>query len=274
MWTPATRAQHSRKGLRYPTDLTDAEWQVTRPLLPPPGSMGRPRKWPMREGLNAIFYVLRTGCPSFAWHGGGPAEERPARGHRAFLVPPVPRRSGVRTHGACFGLGRPRASGPRGQPVGGGHGQPVREDRRERRAARLSLPRPPSRGRRKEDRRSQAARPRGHSLPRTLIRGQAARDAGRTCKRTGSRRSRAACGCLSLTLPLRGPRLRRRRLPGTTRPQSLSRADPNRQGRARPVPLRRPARRWVVERTFAWLGRNRRLWKDAEATTASATACL
>lgn len=33
-------------------------------------------------------------------------------------------------------------------------------------------------------------------------------------------------------------------------------------------------RRWVVERTFAWLGRNRRLWKDAEATIASATAFL
>ena len=31
-------------------------------------------------------------------------------------------------------------------------------------------------------------------------------------------------------------------------------------------------RRWVVERTFAWLGRNRRLWKDAETTVASSTA--
>ena len=35
MWTPTTRAQHSRAGLRYGSDLTDAEWAVLEPLLPP-----------------------------------------------------------------------------------------------------------------------------------------------------------------------------------------------------------------------------------------------
>ncbi len=37
MWTPATRRQHSRAGLRYASDLTDAEWAVLAPLLPPAG---------------------------------------------------------------------------------------------------------------------------------------------------------------------------------------------------------------------------------------------
>jgi putative transposase len=63
MWTPTTRAQHSREGLRFASDLTDAEWAVLEPLLPPPAATGRPPAWPMREIANAIFYILRGGCP-------------------------------------------------------------------------------------------------------------------------------------------------------------------------------------------------------------------
>ena len=61
MWTPTTRRQHSRAGLRYDTDLTDAEWALVEPYMPPPCACGRPREWPLREVLNAIFYVLRGG---------------------------------------------------------------------------------------------------------------------------------------------------------------------------------------------------------------------
>jgi transposase len=46
----------------YPTDLTDDEWQLLEPLLPGSGKPGRPRKHSWRDILNAIFYVLRTGC--------------------------------------------------------------------------------------------------------------------------------------------------------------------------------------------------------------------
>ena len=63
MWTPTTREQHSRKTLRYQTDLTDAEWVVIEPHLPPAHGTGRPRSWPMREIVNGIFYVMRAGCP-------------------------------------------------------------------------------------------------------------------------------------------------------------------------------------------------------------------
>ena len=48
MWTPETRAEHDRDDLRYPSDLTDAEWQILAPLLPPPAETGRHRCWPMR----------------------------------------------------------------------------------------------------------------------------------------------------------------------------------------------------------------------------------
>ena len=63
MWTPTTREQHSRKSLRYQTDLTDAEWVVIEPHLPPAHGTGRPRSWPMREIVNGIFHVMRAGCP-------------------------------------------------------------------------------------------------------------------------------------------------------------------------------------------------------------------
>jgi putative transposase len=63
MWTPTTWLKDNRDHLRYGSDLSDAEWAIIAPFLPPPGKTGRPRRWPMREIMNAIFYVLRSGCP-------------------------------------------------------------------------------------------------------------------------------------------------------------------------------------------------------------------
>jgi len=50
------------KRSNYPTDLTDVEWQIIEPLVPPVKSGGRPADHWRREIVNAIFYVLRTGC--------------------------------------------------------------------------------------------------------------------------------------------------------------------------------------------------------------------
>ena len=50
----------SRK--RYPSDLTDGQWEKIGPLLPPAKPGGRPRKVKMREIMNGIFYVVRGGC--------------------------------------------------------------------------------------------------------------------------------------------------------------------------------------------------------------------
>lgn len=46
----------------YPSDLSDAEWQVLKPLLPQARGFGHPRTVDLREVLNGIFYVQRTGC--------------------------------------------------------------------------------------------------------------------------------------------------------------------------------------------------------------------
>jgi putative transposase len=48
---------------RYSTDLSDAEWEYLRTYLPTPRKRGRPRKHSLRAILDAIFYVLKSGCP-------------------------------------------------------------------------------------------------------------------------------------------------------------------------------------------------------------------
>lgn len=63
-WTDITRSEHNRKYCRYPSDLTDSEWNIVKPLVPPSRPGGRPRSTNMREVLNAILYVAGGGI---AW---------------------------------------------------------------------------------------------------------------------------------------------------------------------------------------------------------------
>jgi transposase len=62
MWTEITRPQYQRKGLRYASDVTEAEWQVIAPQLPAAKLLGRPRKTALSAVVNALFYIARTGC--------------------------------------------------------------------------------------------------------------------------------------------------------------------------------------------------------------------
>jgi putative transposase len=63
MWTERDRSIYARVGGRYPSDLTDGEWALLEPLIPPAKPGGRPRETDMRAAINAILYLLRTGCP-------------------------------------------------------------------------------------------------------------------------------------------------------------------------------------------------------------------
>ena len=62
MWTPKHRRAADRHGLRYPSDLSNAEWALVEPMIPPARHGGRKRSIDVREVLNAIFYLLWTGC--------------------------------------------------------------------------------------------------------------------------------------------------------------------------------------------------------------------
>ena len=62
MWKPEHRRATNQHSARYPSDLSDAEWALIGSMIPPAKRGGRPRDVNVREVLNAIFYVLSTGC--------------------------------------------------------------------------------------------------------------------------------------------------------------------------------------------------------------------
>jgi transposase len=62
MWTVENRSRYDRSRLRYPTDLTDAEWALVAPLIPRAKRGGNKRTVDVREVVNGIMYILGTGC--------------------------------------------------------------------------------------------------------------------------------------------------------------------------------------------------------------------
>ncbi len=61
-WTETTRPDYDRRFLRYASDTTDAEWAIIEPFMPPVNTRGRPREVALREIWNAIQYIAHTGC--------------------------------------------------------------------------------------------------------------------------------------------------------------------------------------------------------------------
>ena len=62
MWTSKNRGRYDRSKLRYPSDLTDEEWALVEPLIPPGKRGGGKRTVVKREVMNGVMYVLSTGC--------------------------------------------------------------------------------------------------------------------------------------------------------------------------------------------------------------------
>jgi transposase len=62
MWTEITRPKYERTGQRYASDLTDREWAVIAPFMPAAKRLGRPRETDLRAVLDAILYMARSGC--------------------------------------------------------------------------------------------------------------------------------------------------------------------------------------------------------------------
>ena len=62
MWTNENRARYDRSRLRYPSDLTDAEWAHVGPVIPPARRGGNRRHVDERAVVNGLMYILSTGC--------------------------------------------------------------------------------------------------------------------------------------------------------------------------------------------------------------------
>ena len=62
MWTNENRGRYDRSKLRYPSDLTDEEWLIIGPLIPPAKRGGNKRTVVVREVVSGLMYILSTGC--------------------------------------------------------------------------------------------------------------------------------------------------------------------------------------------------------------------
>src|SRR4051812_723331 len=98
-WDDIARQDHRRGCARYPSDMTDREWAIIAPLLPPARSGGRPRTVDLRAVMDAILFIASSGCQwrmlpqglSAAVHGAGlllrlagqslVGDHQPAAGH-------------------------------------------------------------------------------------------------------------------------------------------------------------------------------------------------
>ena len=257
MWTETTRAQHGRAGLRYASNLKDEEWALVEPLLPT-SRLGRPRRVDLREVLNAILYMLRTGCQ---WR---------------MLPREFPAKSTVQSYSCRWrddgtwqrlGLALPardrEAAGRAPAPTAG------IVDSRSAKTAESGGPRGHDAGKKVKGRKRHIPVDTGGRLVAARVQPADVQD------RDGAPELLAEAGERFPELRLvfadgayAGPKLADalRRL-GDWTLRIVKRGDAAAGFAVLP-------RRWVVERTFAWLGRNRRLAKDFEATLASALAWL
>jgi transposase len=129
MWKPEHRRAANRHGLRYPSDLSDSEWALIEPSIPPAKRGGRRREVNVREVLNAIFYVLSTGCqwqalPKDRLPVAGVAEGPATEKHRALLLYAVGLGRHPGAHPSRALCRDPRARRARGEPDGRDHRQP------------------------------------------------------------------------------------------------------------------------------------------------------
>jgi transposase len=257
-WTKTTRKQYRRNGLRYASDMTDREWQLVARLLPKPRRVGRPREVDLRVVLNAMLYILATGCQ---WRAL-PKDFPPFTTVQYYFYNWRDTQLWRRINRVLVERAR-RAVGRKPTPSAG------IIDSQTIKTTESGGPRGFDPAKRMKGRKRHLVTDTEGSLLVLQVHPADIQDNhGAVPLLKAARRAFSRLRHIFADRVYRGPKLLnaisdvgRWTIEVVTRTQNV--------GSFKPEP-----RRWVIERTFAWFGRNRRLAKDFEKTIASAEAWI
>jgi transposase len=261
-WTETARREHAWRGRRYSSDLTDREWGLIAPLLPGPRRLGGPRSAHLRDVVNAIQYIAATGCqwsllpqdfPPFTtvqryfynWRNGGLLR---AISHLMVNAARELERAGASPSAGVIdsqSVKTTESGGPSGGPSGFDAGKRIKGRKRHIVTDTLGL------------------------MVGAVVHPANVQDRdGAPMVLRSIRKSWPSLRHAFADGGYAGPKLRGAlKGEGDWRIEIIKRSDAARGFKVLP-------RRWVVKRTFTWLGRCRRLAKDWEASIASAEAWL